>query len=176
MEILLLPDIARLTLAIIFVQSSVAKLRHVATFGAILADYRVLPRGFVGLVAWVVPLGEVITGLLLVAPIPAIGGSALGLLLLIAVTSAVLVNIRRGRTEIECGCGGATGQRLSYGLVWRNLVLILGLILAGTRFLPMKFDFVSGSTLLLATGLFVLLYFAVNQLLVNAQSFAGAGS
>jgi uncharacterized membrane protein YphA (DoxX/SURF4 family) len=175
-EFLLLQDIARLTLGIIFVQSSVAKWRDMASFGAILRDYGVLPRGLVGLFAWAVPIGEVITGLLLIAPIPAIAGSALGLLLLIAVTSAVLVNLRRGRTEIECGCGGATGQRLSYGLVWRNLVLVAGLILASTRFLPMKFDFVSGSTLLLATGLFVLLYFAVNQLLVNAQSFAGAGS
>jgi len=175
-EILLLPDIARLTLAIIFVQSSVAKLRDMALFGAILRDYRILPLGLVGLIAWAVPIGEVITGLLLIAPIPAIGGCGLGLVLIIAVTAAVLINLRRGRTEIECGCGGATGQRLSYGLVWRNLVLVVGLILAGTRFLPMTLDFVSGSTLLLATGLFVLLYFAVNQLLVNAQSFAGASS
>jgi hypothetical protein len=109
----------------------------------------------------------------------------LGLTLLALFTVAITVNLARGRVLIDCGCGGASGQKLSRGLVVRNFLMMLGLALAwaapqwlaeGDRSTgPMTIGAmvigVGGASLALTV-----LYFAANQLMTNFQALRTLGT
>ena len=101
------------------------KLRDVAAFGAALAAYELLPAALVGAVAWVLPVIEAIAGLTLVIDRTRLLGVLLTSALLLLVTGAVIANLLRGRTDLNCGCGGIEDeQTLSWALVVRNAVLL----------------------------------------------------
>ena len=96
-----------------------------------------------------------------------------GLGLLGVVTGAVIVNLLRGRTDLDCGCGGAGGdQRLSWGLVLRNALLAAALAFAAAR--PGERDLVwlDYATMLVATLSLFGLYAGANQLLANRPQLA----
>jgi hypothetical protein len=87
------------------------------------------------------------------------------------VTTAVAINLLRGRTEIDCGCGSLGGhvgdQTLSWGLVARNALLALAAVLtlredAARALVWIDYLSVAGGTL----GLLGL-YVTVNQLMAN---------
>ena len=104
------------------------KLRDVAVFGSALAAYELLPVALVGVVAWVLPLIDAVAGLALVIDRTRPLGVLLATGLLLVVSGAVVANLLRGRTDLNCGCGGIEDeQTLSWSLVARNAVL-LGLI------------------------------------------------
>ncbi|MGV3512384.1 MAG: MauE/DoxX family redox-associated membrane protein [Novosphingobium sp.] len=106
----------------IFLSAGIAKLRSRRVFPGVVANYRLLPDVLVAPVAAALPIAEVVVGLgliagLRVAAIPA------GVLLL-AFAAAMAINIGRGRSHIDCGCGRSElRQPLSRALVVRNLVL-----------------------------------------------------
>lgn len=106
----------------IFFGAGLAKLRNRRVFPGVVANYRLLPEALVKPVAVTLPVVEVLVGAgllggLRVAAVPA------GLLLL-AFAAAMAINIGRGRSHIDCGCGRSElRQPLSRGLVIRNLVL-----------------------------------------------------
>jgi hypothetical protein len=84
---------------------------------------------------------------------------------------AVIINLLRGRTEIDCGCGSLGGhvgdQTLNWGLPARNAVLVLAAMLIlredATRALVwIDYLSVAGATL----GLLGL-YVTANQLMAN---------
>lgn len=164
--------VARLVLAIVFAHAAATKLRDPGRFAAALAGYRLLPDRLIGPIAWTLPALEALAALLLLAPGAEWAGAGLTLALLAVVTGAVIVNLARGRREIDCGCGGAEGQHLSGGLVARNLVLALCLLpAAGAAGWP-ALDGVGAVTAPLAAALFASLYFAASQLLANAGALA----
>jgi len=91
-------------------------------------------------------------------------------------TTAIAINLARGRVSIDCGCGGATGQKLSIGLVVRNLLMMLGLVLAwrAPQWAPgaaATVIGVGGASLTLTV-----LYFAANQLMTNFQALRTPGA
>ncbi len=102
-----------------------SKFRDAAAFEAVLADYRLLPEGLVGVVARAVPVVE---GMLVVPWLAAawqadaarLAGVGTALLML-GYGAAMAANLARGRSWIDCGCGG--GEQLSWVLVGRNGVL-----------------------------------------------------
>ncbi|MBF9151496.1 methylamine utilization protein MauE [Novosphingobium sp. 1Y9A] len=106
----------------VFLGAGLAKLRNRRVFPGVVANYRLLPEPLVAPVAVTLPIAEVVIGLALfaglrVAAVPA------GLLLL-AFAAAMAINIGRGRSHIDCGCGRPElRQPLSRALVVRNLVL-----------------------------------------------------
>ncbi|MFN3457180.1 MAG: MauE/DoxX family redox-associated membrane protein [Novosphingobium sp.] len=106
----------------VFLGAGLAKLRNRRVFPGVVANYRLLPEALVAPVAVTLPIAEVVIGLALfaglrVAAVPA------GLLLL-AFAAAMAINIGRGRSHIDCGCGRPElRQPLSRALVVRNLVL-----------------------------------------------------
>jgi len=84
-------------------------------------------------------------------------------------TLAIVVNLRRGRRHVTCGCGlsGNDGEYLSWGLVLRNAFLILVALLAA---LPASArEIGAGGYMMLAAALLasILLYAAASQLLRN---------
>jgi hypothetical protein len=168
--------VARLALAAIFALTASEAMRNWSMHAASIEQYKLLPEWMVQSAARILPALSCMTALLLLPPATASVGALLGLTLMVIFTLAVSINLVRGRAYIDCGCGGATGQRLSSGLVARNLVLIgllLGALAAPSRGLVDP-GFVTG--VLGGSGALVALYFAANQLLTNMQALKGLDS
>jgi uncharacterized membrane protein YphA (DoxX/SURF4 family) len=115
---------ARICLAIVFVTAAIGKLRHLAIFEGVVANYRILPRVAVKPAALALPWAELAVGASLLAPglgpTPCIAAVAL----LAAFAGAMAVNLVRGRAHIDCGCHRTElRQTLRWSLVVRNLVL-----------------------------------------------------
>ena len=116
---------------LVFAEAGLAKLRHRDVLPGVVANYRLLPEGAVDPVAAALPWVEIVLALALLAgvagalPAPVSAGAALlaaGLLVLFA--GAIAINLRRGRSHIDCGCGRSQlRQPLNRGMVVRNLVL-----------------------------------------------------
>lgn len=113
---------------LIFLFAGLSKLRHRKLLPGVIANYRIVPDAAVPVVATLLPVAELALSALLivgerhVAPL-------VGIALLLAFAWAMAVNIRRGRTNIDCGCGSPhLRQTLGKGLVYRNFTLALALI------------------------------------------------
>lgn len=113
-----------------FAVAASAKLRHRATLEAVIANYRLLDRRAIRPVALVLPWAEGAIGLLLVAGGgPGALAAVPGMALLLLFAAAMEVNIRRGRSHIDCGCGiGGLHQPLRRSLISRNLALAASLL------------------------------------------------
>ena len=115
---------ARIAVACIFLTAAVGKLRHLTVFEGVLANYRLLPRWAVAPTHVLLPLAELAVGVGLIA-LPQFSAPAAALLLAVFAV-AMAVNLRRGRSDIDCGCHQSVlRQRLSWTLVGRNVVLVL---------------------------------------------------
>ena len=129
------PILARLVIALLFAGAARHKLRDLLRFEGIVADYRLAPAGWSfgiarGLVALEVGL---VVGLLL--PWTAAAASLGAGFVLLGYAIAIAVNLARGRSEIECGCGGP-GESLHPRLLLRNAVLIGACLVAATTPAP----------------------------------------
>lgn len=116
-------------IALIFARAALHKATEFTEFTGFVADYRLVPQHLVGPVSLGLVGAEVLTVLLLLVPGGQPFGLGLGVLMFTLYAGAMAVNIRRGRTHIECGCGG-TVQPLGWALVGRNGVLVLVTLLA----------------------------------------------
>ena len=162
-------------LALLFASAGLHKLRDLRHFTEVLRAYRVLPEGAVHL-APLVPLAElmVAAGLSLSAArfSAGLGGAAL----LLTYAAAIAVNLRRGRRDLACGCGGPDDARpIAPWMVARNLMLAL-LLLAitllrwKTRPLTPMDALTVGGGVVTAT----LLYVSLDQLLGRASAWTAA--
>lgn len=155
-------NIAACALCLIFLASAWHKWQHPADFLQALAAYRLLPPT---VLSAAVP---VITGLEIIAALAVWAGGfgfAPVIMLLVLYTSAIAVNLARGRTQMDCGCGGQP-IHLSYHLLLRNGAL-LALAIWGATGHPAWQGFAAAMVSLLNGGIAVLLYVTVNQLLAN---------
>lgn len=116
-------------LAAVFLLAGAAKLRDPAAFQVTLEDYELLPAPAARALAWLLPLAELGAGGLLLLTATRSWGALLALGLLLLVTAAVGLNLRRGRTHIDCGCGWGPEVPLGGGLLLRNLVLAAATLL-----------------------------------------------
>ncbi len=159
--------IVRLGLLVLFVFSLAHKLRNLSLFNENIRDYRLTPEGLNAVVAAAILFVEFSIVILLVAK-PVIGFALAGSMLLLYAV-AMFINLMRGRSTIDCGCGRAgTGQTISYSLVMRNIAISLVAFLSTQG--PAIASFSQQQLLLGLAGLVVtmLLYSAINELLVNA--------
>lgn len=157
-------------LSVILLVGGWQKLRDPQVFAAAIDNYRLLPESLSPLLARALPLFEVAAGLLLLTPEHSELGGQLAIALLLLVTGAVAINLLRGHADFDCGCGGLSPQRLSWGLVLRNALLLLLAALAmqqegGRALVWIDYLTVAGATL----GLLGL-YVAANQLLTTAPA------
>jgi uncharacterized membrane protein YphA (DoxX/SURF4 family) len=162
----------RLAIAAIFAQASVHALRDWPAYAAIVENFRILPPPAARLAARAVPVAELAAAALLLIPAARIAGPALGLLLMAVFTAAIGINVARGRVNIDCGCGGASGQQLSGALVVRNLLLCALLAAAAAAPAPQSMDTAFAVGVLGAAAFLVTLYFSANQLMANAKALA----
>lgn len=116
------------SLAILFLLAARHKLSAPARFEAQLAAYRLVPDRMLTPVARLMPWIEIAValGMLFAVSRPIAGLMAATLLAVYAL--AMAVNLMRGRSKIDCGCGD-TPQPLSVWLLLRNAVLASGAVL-----------------------------------------------
>lgn len=175
-SLFMLGEVARLTIAVIFALAAFHAMRGWAVFGGIVEQYRIAPRWLARIAARILPPLELAAAAALVLPRSSSAGAAFGLCLMALFTIAIMINLARGRVSIDCGCGGASGQQLSPGLVLRNLVVIFGLVVA---WLTPPNGVVDGVTTIAVIGAslaLIALYFAANQLMTNFQALGALNS
>ena len=110
-------------LALLFLRAAWHKAADYGRFVGFVADYRLVPDALLGVASRLLVAAEFAVVALLVWPPLAVWGAVGALVLLGLYALGIAVNLLRGRTRIECGCGGAA-QPLSWLLVVRNGVLM----------------------------------------------------
>ena len=151
----------RVCVGLVFIVAAAQKAQHWRIFSAVVANYRLLPGWAVAPVAILLPPVELLVGILLLSAQFAPFGAEAGIALLGLFAVAMAINLRRGRSQIDCGCGHAfLKQTLNWTLVGRNAGLA-GLLVPSLLFAkPMTMaTALSG----VATGLaFFMLYLLLN--------------
>jgi hypothetical protein len=112
-----------MAVGLVFLQAGLAKLRHRELLTGVVANYRLLPAAMITPVAMLLPPVELGLGAALL-----LGGHWLAatgaIAMLVLFAAAMAINIGRGRSQIDCGCGRSQlRQPLSWLLVGRNLTL-----------------------------------------------------
>ena len=159
---------------LLFLLAAVHKLTEFQKFRATLSAYEILPQFLIAPLGTLVPAIEALLGaawLLELQPVMVALASA-GLL--VAYTSAIAINLFRGRIHIDCGCsmGASAGrdQQLSWGLVARNSTLLVAALTATIPASERAVGAVDYVTLVAGLLAIVLLYGATNQLLSNGAA------
>jgi uncharacterized membrane protein len=160
-------------LCLLWCGAGAQKLQHWRYHRDALSRYELLPASWVVPVSLVLPAIEILVGIGLLVPEIREVAAAGSLALLTVYTSAIGINLARGRRDIDCGCGGpALRQYLSGGLAVRNLCLmgfsVLALAPAGER--PLLW--VDAVTVSAAVAAGCLLHMAANQALAQAPLLA----
>jgi hypothetical protein len=163
--------------ALVLLVGAVQKFRAWDAFRAAVAAYRLLPEALVMPAALALPALELIAGAALLTGPYRSAGALLAFALLSTVTSAVAINLVRGRADIDCGCGGAEGrQRLSWGLVARN-VLLMGAVAVGVaEGAPRSLGVLDYATTAFAALALYGLYACASQLLANRPGLLDLGN
>lgn len=162
-----------LAAALVLIAAALQKLRDWPPFRAAVADYRLVPDSLVVPVALAVPPAELLAGVALTVETLRIPGAWLAGAVIGASTAAVAINVLRGRTHIDCGCGGIEGrQPLSWALVVRNVVLVAGLVAGTAVTASLQAGALAYSTLAAATLAWLALYAAASQLIANRPLLA----
>ncbi len=142
-------------------------------FAGIVEAYGLLPVPMTAVFAVGVMLAEGLIGVALFLPSWWPAAQVAAMLLLFIVTLGVAINLLRGRTELSCGCGGASGdQALSWWLVLRNGLFVALLALATLPRAPRALAVLDVGTIVLGSVLLFGLYTVGNQLLANAPRVA----
>lgn len=168
-------DSVRLLLAGYLLPAAWSKLHHRAHFQSGLAAYHLLPAWSIHPISIVLPIAELLLGIGLLSGVGlALASYATALLLLVFIV-AVAINLRRGH-EIACACTGvADDQRISWGLVARNTLLVVAATWLGwnsaTSLIWGGWQDIWGSTLLLIshTPSLLVLVFTILSMVVSLR-------
>ncbi|MES2292526.1 MAG: MauE/DoxX family redox-associated membrane protein [Pseudomonadota bacterium] len=152
----------RVCLGLVFALAAIQKIRHWRVLEGVISNYRLLPDALIKPAALLLPPVELLLGgLLLAGVVPAVVAVG-GMALLLLFAAAMAVNIRRGRSHIDCGCHQSfLRQTLKPALVFRNVGLTFLLI-------PVELVGAGRSTALWPIGLGAGLSFFLSYLLINA--------
>jgi hypothetical protein len=114
--------------ALLFALAAMEKLHDRETFQIQLEEYQLVPKGLLPAAGMAIILVEVAIAIALLIQ-DSFYGVMMGCALLAVYASAILINLIRGRTWMDCGCLGSAGEGLSYWLVTRNLVMLAALMI-----------------------------------------------
>jgi hypothetical protein len=110
--------------ALVFVRAAALKFRSRTSFEGVVDNYDLLPQALVTPVAAALPITEGVMALALLVPAADPWAKLAAAVLLGVFALAMGINLVRGRSHIDCGCGDARSrQPLHVGLVIRNLAL-----------------------------------------------------
>jgi hypothetical protein len=162
----LLPLVISTSLALLFFMAARHKLSDNRRFEAQLAAYRLVPDSVLGVTAKALPWLEMSLVFLLLIPITRPFAASVAAALLVIYALAMAVNIRRGRSEIDCGCGDKP-QSLSVMLLIRNAVLASGALLLVIPVIERSITTVDLLFVALFTAVLAMSYLMVEQLVIN---------
>jgi len=163
------PAIAALILAcncLLFAGAAIHKLRDLRRFDEIFRAYGLLPAFARLHGSRMVPLLEaaVAVGLPFTATRPV--AAAVGALLLLLYAGAIGVNLRRGRRDLACGCGGPDDRRPIAGwMIWRNVLLALLLSVVTVPWSARALELTDGITIVGGALTCALVYLCLDRLL-----------
>ncbi len=164
--------------ALILLGAAWHKLSEPNAFLSALAAYRLLPSSVVDPASRVVPWFEIAVAIGLLVPATRIGALFAAAALFALYGVAIAVNLARGRSYIDCGCGGAA-HPLSWGLVVRNGILAAAALAVTVPTVDRPFDWLDAVTLVAGVLAFYLAYLMADELLRQASRMArserGAG-
>jgi hypothetical protein len=155
-----------LGIALLFALAGADKLRGLAQFSETFAAYRVLPDAWGRRLAWLVPCVELAIAITLPWESSRHWAMTAAMALLIAYASALGLNLARGRRDLDCGCGTAGNHRpIAAWMVWRNLLLVLALGIAGVPWVARPFNGFDLLTVFGGLAAVVTLYATIDLLL-----------
>jgi len=160
-------------LALLFVSAGLHKLRDLQRFDEIFAAYGLLPVLARWHLSWGIPAAELIVagGLLFDSFRPY--AAAVGIVLLLTYATAIGINLKRGRRDLACGCGGPDERRpIAWWMAWRNLLLAVALASTFAPWTPRAFAFTDGVTVAFGLVTLALIYLCVDQLMGYLQRVA----
>ncbi len=160
-------------LALILLGAAWHKLSEPNMFLSALAAYRLLPQSLLDVAARGIPLLEIALGAGILVPATrsvALVGVAL---LMTGYALAIGINLARGRSYIDCGCGGAA-HPLSWGLLVRNGVLAAAALAASGATIDRPLDWLDAVTVVLGVLAFFVTYLMADELLRQASRMARA--
>ena len=167
----LIIKLVSLGFAVLFLTAAWHKFADYSAFTAALANYQLLPGVTQPVIAPLLPVAELLLGAAWLFQISPQLTATASVIVLGAYTIGIAINLARGRTWIDCGCGFGRGasneQPLSAGLVLRNVLLIA---IAGLPILsPVERSLVVADYLVMAVALTVsmLLFAGAGQLISN---------
>ena len=159
-------------LALVLFAAAWHKLSEREGFTGALEAYKLLPTRAVLPVARLLPLIEIALGIGVLVPLTRQAALPTLALLLLAYAVAIGINLLRGRSQIDCGCGGEA-HALSWGLVLRNAVLAGAALVVSGPTRGRDFEWLDAVTLLGGVLAFYALYLSFDELL--RQFSRGAG-
>lgn len=109
--------------------------------------YQMIPSALLYPVARVLPMIEISIGILSLIPATRSIGLTAFAILIALYGLAIAINLVRGRSEIDCGCGGDV-HLLSWGLVARNLVLVALALAMASPSIARPFEWLDAVTLI----------------------------
>jgi uncharacterized membrane protein len=161
------------TLAVLFASAAVHKLRDLKRFDEIFSAYGLLPATVRWRPSWVVPLLEVGVAVGLLIDGSRFYAAATGVLLLLAYAAAIAINLRRGRRDLACGCGGPDERRtIAPWMVWRNVVIALALASAPAPWTGRPLSLTDAVTVIFGLLTISLVYLCIEQLMGYVQRAA----
>jgi len=120
----------RIVLGFVFIFAAISKATEPEAFARAISNYKLLPLFSINILAIILPLIELCTGILLVFGISVKENSTIlsGLLLIFII--AIAISLVRG-LNIDCGCFGTVGgTKVGIQKILENIgLLILGMIL-----------------------------------------------
>jgi hypothetical protein len=145
------------SLAALFAASTLHKLQALSEWPGIVRNYRLLPDALGGFAAWLILCAGALTAAALaLEPTRRLGAMAAAIQLALF-GAAMWINIRRGRTSIDCGCFGSQLKAgISHWMVVRNALLAL---VALSLLLPTLPHTLSAQEILVCLGLVATLAF-----------------
>ena len=120
-----------IAIGVIFLAAGLRKLRNLAATAASIDLYRILPTQGGRVVALPLALLEAVSGGLLLVPWLLKRMSIAASAILAAYTFAIALNVVRGSTDLDCGCGDTILLQSGVALLARNgVMLVLTTVLA----------------------------------------------
>jgi methylamine utilization protein MauE len=163
-------------IALLFAGASAHKLRDLKRFDEIFSAYGLLTGVARLRLSWSVPVLElaVAGGLLFDESRPY--AAAVGIVLLLTYAAAIAVNLKRGRRDLACGCGGPDERRpIAPWMVWRNILLALGLAGTFAPWTTRPLNLTDAVTVVFGLLTLALIYLCVDQLMGYLQRSAQFG-
>ncbi len=163
-------------IALLFASAGVHKLRDLRRFDEIFSAYGLLTGVARLRLSWSVPVLElaVAGGLLFDESRPS--AATVGIVLLLTYATAIAVNLKRGRRDLACGCGGPDERRpIAPWMVWRNIVIALCLAATFAPWTTRPLTLTDAVTVVFGLLTLALIYLCVDQLMGYLQRSAQFG-